>query len=547
MPTYRLDSLRQLARQMQFTPHEARATQLDAAEELLHLIDPAKTYPLEFVIYRITGYRPKRAGRDLLDGGAIQHDLGRLVEEISSSMDLSAASVAQPVLAIEDVCQTLNVTSKTIQRWRRRGLPARRLVFADGRKRVGFLLSSVERFLAAHGDQVASDANLSVLGPGEMSRIVRHARRLAVEGHCTEDQIARRIARRFRRSALTILHVLRKHDREHADEAVLSLAAPPVHADDRAAVVEGHRAGQAPASLARRLGRPRATIYDIIMQDRLAAIRRSHGRFIDDPLYHQSGAAGIIEQILQQDPISPEPPDSRVPRDLPPYLQDLCRIPMLPPAKLRGLFLKLHLHKRQFALARRRLDPELARHRQLRELECSLQQAGDVKNQIVAANLRLVVSVARKHLRPGLSLMDLVSDGNLALMRAVDSFDIHRGFAFSTYATWALMRSFARSAGQQLAARRAAGADADADVLRAVADVREAATAQGRVDREYVRSLLKRLGERERAIMEARFGVGRQDGPATYATLGQRLGLSRERIRQIERGAMEKLRAAGQP
>jgi len=58
-----------------------------------------------------------------------------------------------------------------------------------------------------------------------------------------------------------------------------------------------------------------------------------------------------------------------------------------------------------------------------------------VKNQIVRANLRLVVSVARKHMRPGLSLMELVSDGNITLMRAVESFDIHRGYRFTVALT----------------------------------------------------------------------------------------------------------------
>jgi hypothetical protein len=75
MPRFRLDSMTQLARQLEFAPHEVRAQQIEAAEELLYLIDPAKAYPLAFVIFRITGYHPKASAQELLTGIALQHDL----------------------------------------------------------------------------------------------------------------------------------------------------------------------------------------------------------------------------------------------------------------------------------------------------------------------------------------------------------------------------------------------------------------------------------------------------------------------------------------
>src|SRR6185437_10686494 len=100
------------------------------------------------------------------------------------------------------------------------------------------------------------------------------------------------------------------------------------------------------------------------------------------------------------------------------------------------------------------------RSRYLNLLDAHARRANDVKNQIVRANLRLVVSIARKHLRPNLSLMELISDGNITLMRAVESFDVHKGYRFSTYATLALMKGFARSVPEMLAGRHvAAGMD----------------------------------------------------------------------------------------
>ncbi|HEY8665166.1 MAG TPA: hypothetical protein VIL86_00815, partial [Tepidisphaeraceae bacterium] len=151
---FRIDSIGELARQMKFTPQDTRGEQIAAAENLLHQIDPAKAYPLEFIIYKITGYHPKDIRADLLTGLALQHDIGLLVEAVSESLDTRIDALGEPVLAIDDVTEKFNVTSKTIQRWRRRGLPARRFVFPDGKRRVGFLLSSVERFFANHKEQV---------------------------------------------------------------------------------------------------------------------------------------------------------------------------------------------------------------------------------------------------------------------------------------------------------------------------------------------------------------------------------------------------------
>ena len=106
---------------------------------MLHTVEPGKAYPLDFVIFRITGYRPKAVSVEQLAGAAVQHDLGLLIETISETLDVQTTSLAEPVLAIDDVTERFNVTSKTIQRWRRKGLPARRFIFPDGKRRVGFL------------------------------------------------------------------------------------------------------------------------------------------------------------------------------------------------------------------------------------------------------------------------------------------------------------------------------------------------------------------------------------------------------------------------
>ncbi|HEY1921657.1 MAG TPA: sigma-70 family RNA polymerase sigma factor, partial [Tepidisphaeraceae bacterium] len=428
------------------------------------------------------------------------------------------------------------------QRWRRRGLAARRFTFRDGKKRVGFLLGAVERFLAIHRDQVLRAGNFSQATDQEKTQVIRRARRLASHCRCCASEITRRIGQRLNRSPLTISHIIRDHDLAHPQSAIFPAAPPELSQDDREEILRDYRHGTPVADLATRICRTKSAVYRVIIEERLTQLGRRKAKFIDDPLYHQENAAEVINQIVAQEelPRDVKGEEARIPRDLPPYLQDLYRTPLLSPARERALFLKLNFHKYQFVAARRKIEPQFARARDLNLLESIRRKIAEVKNQIVRANLRLVVSVARKHLRPGLSLMELISDGNLTLIRTVDSFDTHKGNRFSTYATFALMKGFARSVPEMIArSRETSSGDA---MLAVVPDRRESRINTQIVSRDEVRQLLSRLEPRERDIIAAHYGLTNEGQPATYEQVGSRLGLSKQRVRQIEQAALAKLR-----
>ncbi len=144
---------------------------------------------------------------------------------------------------------------------------------------------------------------------------------------------------------------------------------------------------------------------------------------------------------------------ARLPSGLPPYLASLYEVPLLTREQEVHYFRKFNYLKYKAAKLRAGLDPLRAKSSVMDEIEQLYEDAVATKNQIIRANLRLVVSIAKRHVGPVDNFFELVSDGNMSLIRAVEKFDFARGNKFSTYASWAIMKNFARTIPDELRRR----------------------------------------------------------------------------------------------
>jgi RNA polymerase primary sigma factor len=181
----------------------------------------------------------------------------------------------------------------------------------------------------------------------------------------------------------------------------------------------------------------------------------------------------------------------------------------------------------------------------LEDFEAHRRAAGALRNILIRCNLRLVVSIGKRHVGRVMGLFELVSEGNVCLMRAVECFDYTRGARFATYTTWALTKHYARSV-PQANYRLSAQITGQDEMLSALGDHRMDLPAFNE-KQDYIRSIidvaLERLLPREKTIIMSRYGLGsKTDGPRTLEEIACVLGVTRERIRQIESRAIEKLR-----
>ncbi|MEU6065982.1 MULTISPECIES: RNA polymerase sigma factor [Streptomyces] len=311
------------------------------------------------------------------------------------------------------------------------------------------------------------------------------------------------------------------------------------------------------------------------------------------------------EALAAEAPEPAEPPAARPETGSPSsdlfrqYLREIGRIPLLTAAE--EVELARRVEAGLFAEEKLGHTPDLDERLAL-DLDKLVVMGRMAKRRLIEANLRLVVSVAKRYVGRGLTMLDLVQEGNLGLIRAVEKFDYARGYKFSTYATWWIRQAMSRALADQartirvpvhvvelinrvvrvqrrmlqergyeptpdeVAAHLDLPPERVSEVLRlaqepvslhapvgeeddvALGDLIEDGDATSPVEsaaflllREHLEAVLSTLGERERKVVQLRYGLA--DGrPRTLEEIGRIFGVTRERIRQIESKTLNKLR-----
>jgi len=540
---YRNPVIRWLCERQQAS-REAVLQQMAAAERVISGLELNKSYAAAKIVSEIVGEPLPEAGNRKIPARQLQHDLRLLIEDLSDIVDQSADVVGEQVFTVEQLARQFNVSTKTISRWRAIGLVSRRLVF-DGRKRVGFLRSSVDRFVKDNSDRVQRGSRFSQLTDQQRQDYVDRARQLARAGG-GQAEIARQLAERTGRSVETIRTALRSHDLEHPDRAVFPVGAGPLTDLQKSNIFRAYRRGTSVDRLCRDYNRTKTTVYRVVNEMRAARIVELPLDFIDNPRFTRKGAEKTCLGPLPESDSATRKP--KRPTGLPPYLASLYEILLLTKEQEQHLFRSYNYLKFRAVRLRDQLDFESPKSALMDEIEHLYEQIVDTKNKIARCNLRLVVSIAKRHVSPDQNFFELVSDGNLSLLRAVEKFDYARGNKFSTYASWAIMKNFARTIPGEYRQRDRFRTSHD-EVFDLTQEHRgnpmlDESLQQDRVAK--IQRVLKRLDERERQIIVGRFGLDHSREPRTLKEVGVELGVTKERIRQIEARALHKLRVAAQ-
>jgi RNA polymerase primary sigma factor len=280
------------------------------------------------------------------------------------------------------------------------------------------------------------------------------------------------------------------------------------------------------------------------------------------------------------------------------YLKEMARVPLLTTEEEVRLAKQLELGYH----AAYQLSSNGFNHQRRYELEKAIEQGKAAREHLITANTRLVVSIAKKYMGRGVPFLDLIQEGNLGLMKAVEKFDYRRGYRFSTYATWWIRQTITRAIADQgrtirvpvhmsdsirrlyktarrleqengrkptpeeiaeeldieprkvrwmlkvswqpLSLERPVGEEEDSELGSFIEDKSTSTPTQSAYHnllREKVEEVLSTLTPREARILRLRFGL--HNGRSyTLEEVGKKFGLTRERIRQIEGKALRRLR-----
>lgn len=459
LPRISVPALARLAEELRFAPRDALVRDLDRIERLAPEIDESGAYPEEWISFRVTGFRADApsntngsdaasgtpiAGRDLL------RDLSALAERLSAAARLPAPEGS---LTLASLAAQWNVSTKTIERLRRRGLIARRVLDPAGRSRLAFTPHVIERFAIAHPERIRRAASYTRTPAATRARVIRCARLYRAAG-LTLNQAALRIALRYQRSHEAIRQQLIRHDRlavDHKEPPIFAWRGSMRSSRAHDALVRIAR-GVEPRTIARRLGRsPNAVrrAANILRAERLRSLS------LPGPTPTTSAPTSGPKSAALTDP----PLDSPHARaglgetgttDLLAFIRAarLREVPLGVVERARAVALRALLACAGSCIAT--IDHSWPSPAALDHAETALRWAARLKTELLRAHLSLIIETIET--RAALKLdeqrapraLQLVELGLSAGSRAIDTFDPTKGGRIAAPITLLVTREVSR-------------------------------------------------------------------------------------------------------
>jgi RNA polymerase sigma factor (sigma-70 family) len=530
--------LRDFFDQLRFAPIPQKKKQLTASEHLLMILDAEREYPFDFIVYRITGYRPpEKPEQHLISGRDLMPDMRVWIARLSAELHLDASEQDETIFTVEQLAARFAVSTKTIRRWQKRGLTGKIYIFEDGRKRMGFTQSTVDLFTKDHDELVRQAGQFTLLTAQQREQIASLAKELTGQkDYKTQNELVLEIAGQVHRSRQTVRAVLDDLSQRQTASPAMPQSRGRMSSKEAVKLYKMSQQNVSVKKLMELFGRSRSSIYRIINQQLAKELFSQKIEFVPNEAFSNPDA----EQTILSVPLE----------ELLPKKSD--RPALLSRQQETDMFQRYNYLKFMACQQRSQIKRGQPRSDRLNHIETLLKQAEAVKKVIIEANMALVVSIASKHLAAGGQQMsELVSEGSVALMAAVEKFDYARGYRFSTYASWAIVKGFARLIPSEAKRPdRAGGADfANLPVnlrLEQLPDIM--AVEQAHQDLQTI--IKNNLDEREQYIILNHYALAPEiikKKPKTLKQIGDDLDLSKERIRQIELQALQKLRQSLSP
>lgn len=431
--------LADLARELRFGSRPVLLRQIDRAEQLGGVLEAQQRYPRDWLVFRITGYRPQAGPNVESTGQSLLESLSAFVERLCESAELSGDDLPDECLEADELCQRWGISRKSIERARREGLVARR-VGGAGARRLVFTPDAVRAY-GARANPGPKAVGRRMSAQTRAAAVRRAARYRRVLGW-SANQCALRLGDRFGFSAEAMRQLLKRHDQRTRSEPIFDARGVPTSREQELAFRAMCR-GLSALDVAHRLGRSAGSVRRAALQHR---VRLLSGLVLTGPVspaFERPDAEEVILTRPALRSLEAEP----IPRDLRAFLELCQRAHSLERQQERDLAVALHLLRARARAWIGQLETQPLRADVVDAAETALRRASRVKRALVRGELALLRATAERRLETSIERLPERQIASLAdalfesLCAAADRFDPFRGGRLAAPAGMALDRA----------------------------------------------------------------------------------------------------------